>query len=142
MCQQITFYPLRSITLSDSSTNRLLDENLYWLPDSHGIYSGLQKMPKANIIASQKNVEKDVIEVTLRNTDDKQFAFFISVSLVNGETGKRILPVFCNNNYISIPPGQQRTVRMEYTPQDGVYPVATVEGWNIDYKVVDQLNKK
>jgi len=130
------------LTLSDAATNRLLDENLYWLPDSSGDYPGLQKMAKANVIATQTVIEKGVIEVTLKNTDDKQFAFFVRVSLINRKTGKRILPVFYNNNYISVPPGQQRMVRMEYTPLESVYPEATIEGWNIDYRTVDQLNKK
>ena len=125
-----------SLSLYDTEKDTLLDENLYWLPDKNGTYSGLAGMPKATIIASQKMVSKGVMEVTLENPAAGPLAFFIRVSLVDPETNERILPVFCNNNYISVPPGQQRVVTVEFTPRDGVAPTAVLEGWNLDRKNV------
>ena len=130
------------LTLTDSVTNQLLDENLYWLPDGNGNYSGLQNMRQASLVADQKVIGPGVMEVTLRNPAGGQFAFFIRVSLISSKTRGRKLPAFCNNNYISVPPGQQRVMRIEYTPEDGEYLDAVLEGWNLGYRPVIQFRKR
>ncbi|HEY4208957.1 MAG TPA: glycoside hydrolase family 2 TIM barrel-domain containing protein [Puia sp.] len=117
---------------------RLLDEhrqaisdNFYWLPDSSGKYSGLQEMKKANLGAVGKFVEAGKVAVTLTNPAGGPVAFFNRLSLVDPATKKRILPVFYSDNYVSVPPGETRTIMMEYKPEPGQEaPLVSVEGWN------------
>ena len=45
------------LSLLDENKN-LLDDNLYWLPDSTGNYSGLQQMKKASVQVSAHKIEK------------------------------------------------------------------------------------
>ena len=120
-----------SLSLYDSASNDLIDENLYWLPDAHGNYTGLQHMPKAQIRASDMQVGGGSASVTISNPAGGPVAFFIRLSLVDPKTKKRILPVFYDNNYISVLPGEQKTVKMEYTPQQ-TEPQISIEGWNVD----------
>ncbi|HVU55568.1 MAG TPA: glycoside hydrolase family 2 TIM barrel-domain containing protein [Puia sp.] len=128
---------------------RLLDEhkqaisdNFYWLPDSTGVYSGLQGMKKAALKvearmggapASEDLARSRTVTVTLSNPAGGPVAFFNRLSLVDPATKKRILPVFYSDNYVSVLPGETKTITMEYRPvADQARPEVSVEGWNVD----------
>ena len=49
-------------------------------------------------------------------------------------TVERVLPAFYSDNYISVVPGESKTVTVEFTPQQGVTPKIEVSGWNTDKK--------
>ena len=124
------------LSLSDTM-GTLLDENLYWLPDVKGNYSGMAHMPKAIVNIEAHVVSDGVAEVTITAPAGGSLAFFNRISIVDAKTKKRILPVFYNNNYISVLPGQQQTVRVEFTPQKDINPMISVEGWNVDKKLIE-----
>ncbi|HEY8971239.1 MAG TPA: glycosyl hydrolase, partial [Puia sp.] len=125
---------------------RLLDEhkqaisdNFYWLPDSSGHYSGLQEMKKAALKVEAHTAGEGTsagsrtVTVTLTNPAGGPVAFFNRLSLVDPATKKRILPVFYSDNYVSVLPGESRTITMEYRPVPGqAAPEVSVEGWNVD----------
>jgi hypothetical protein len=107
-----------------------ISENMYWLPDAAGNYSGLQKMKPANVKVVAKQIANGKLEVTIHNSANGTLAFFNRISLLNEQTGKRILPVFYSDNYISVFPGQQKTITLEYTPSN-IKSVVSVSGWNV-----------
>lgn len=98
-----------SLRLLDAH-QQVVDENLYWLPDAKGNYSGLAKMPEAAVTVSATKAGGDSIRVTISNPAGGAVAFFNRVSLVDAQQKKRILPVFYSDNYISVLPGQQQTI--------------------------------
>ena len=110
----------------------ILSDNLYWLPDSFGNYSGLQTMQQASVKAETRRISDGEIEVTISNPENEPVAFFNRVSLVNDQTKKRLLPVFYSDNYISILPGERKTITIEYSPSDvkGKASVS-IAGWNV-----------
>ena len=58
-------------------------------------------------------------------------AFFNRLSLVDPATKKRLLPVFYSDNYVSVLPGETKTITLEYTPKPGAAtPQVSVSGWN------------
>ncbi len=120
---------------------RSADDNLYWMPGKDGNYTILQHLGKASIRAEAVSVSKDSIRVHIVNGKSSGIAFFNRLSLVDNKTKKRILPVFCNNNYISILPGGAQTVTIAYAHQDGVTPQLCIEGWNVDKQYID-IKKK
>jgi mannosylglycoprotein endo-beta-mannosidase len=126
-----------SLRLSDADRGEEVDDNLYLVPDSAGAYVNLLNMPKAHITATARLVRPGLAEVSITNPEHGPIAFFNRISLVNGATKKRILPVFYNNNYISLLPGQQQVVQVEYMPQPGLEPMAELEGWNVDDKLFE-----
>lgn len=125
---------LLSLSLVDMNA-KVLDENIYWLPDSRGNFSGLGHMPKATPEVTAVNKGSGRIEVDLFNPGSG-WAFFNRVSVIDDETRERILPVFCNNNYISVPPGERRSVTLEFTPDVDDVPAVMIEGWNVDTKII------
>jgi hypothetical protein len=123
-----------SLRLLDTS-RKIVSDNLYWLPDSAGVYSGLQRMGKA-ALAVEARFDGTRIVVTLRNPADGPVAFFNRLSLVDPATGKRLLPVFYSDNYLSVLPGESRTVVLEYEPHAGTPPLVSVQGWNVEERIV------
>lgn len=114
--------------------HNLMSENIYWLPDSTGNYSGLQQMRKANVNITARKVSPNNIEVKITNPLGNPLAFFNRVSLVNSATGKRVLPVFYDNNYVSILPGSEKTIRLEFNGMSN--GKVTVEGWNVPLQTI------
>jgi hypothetical protein len=109
----------------------VVSQNLYWLPDSTGQYSGLANMRKVQPEISASAIQKGKIAVKISAPAGGPISFFNRMSLVDPTTKKRILPVFYEDNYISVLPGESRTVVLDYTPTNGVKPMLALEGWNM-----------
>ncbi len=121
-----------------STSHKILDDNFYWLPDSTGNYSGLQQMPKAGVAVTAMKVSDGRIKVEIDNPPGGPVAFFNRISLVNGITKKRILPVFYSDNYVSVLPGEKKTVFIDYTDKDYINNAeVSISGWNVDEKFVE-----
>lgn len=131
-----------SLRLVDTK-QQIVSDNFYWLPDSAGMYSGLQGMGKAALAVEAHAGAGETgaagagsrIVVTLRNPAGGPVAFFNRVSLVDPATKKRLLPVFYSDNYISVLPGESKTVMLDYTAHAGAAaPLVSVRGWNVEEK--------
>lgn len=119
-----------------SSAKVLLDDNFYWLPDSSGNYSGLQKMKLVTLDTSAKKIEKNKVLLTLKNEETNPIAFFNRISLVDTNTGSRILPVFYSDNYLSIKPGETKTIFVESQNELKKNFKIEVKGWNVSRQEV------
>lgn len=122
---------------------KVLSENLYWIPDSTGHYSGLESMAPAKIHATAQKTDEKIITVTLKNPADNPVAFFIRVSLINPETGKRILPVFYDNNYVSVLPGKSKVVHisLDRANQATKNMQVSLSGWNVKAERIKLSNE-
>ncbi|MDB5006824.1 MAG: glycosyl hydrolase [Mucilaginibacter sp.] len=117
--------------LLDSNKN-IISQNIYWLADDKGEYSGLQKLPPSQIQVSTKLSSPGKVTVTLTNPANAPVAFFNRLSLVDAQTGKRLLPVFYSDNYVSVLPGTQKTIVIDYeTGQYPTLPMLSINGWNL-----------
>ena len=140
------------LQLQDSAGSPLSD-NFYWLsakPDvldygkSEWFYTpnkewadltalnGLKPAAvRAETTMSDRGAEKE-ITVTLRNPG-RQVAFFIELSVRGDKSGRTIVPVFWEDNYVSLLPGTSRTIRATFAAADlgGEKPVFSYRGWNV-----------
>ncbi|MFA6831821.1 MAG: hypothetical protein WCR36_06085, partial [Bacteroidaceae bacterium] len=108
-----------------------ISENFYWFPDANGQYSGLQKIKRAKVTYSAKQLTTGKIELTIANPEGNPVAFFNRVALIDKKTGKRILPAFYDDNYVSVIPGTTKTILVEYNAIPGQEIEATILGWNV-----------
>lgn len=114
-----------------SPTQQVLSENMYWLAGRDGNYTGLQDMKPAQLQVAVKTMAKGKISVTLQNDQRNPIAFFNRIALENATNGQRILPAFFSDNYLSILPGEKKTVEIDF-PDQGTSPLAVrVYGWNV-----------
>jgi len=121
-----------SLQLRDKN-NKIVSDNFYWLPNGADKYEGLQKMKPAKVVAKARRVSPGKIEVIVTNPADVPVAFFNRISLVNAQSKKRILPVFYSDNYLSVLPGESKTVIIDYTPSSNHSDLlVSLKGWNLD----------
>ncbi|MFZ1080548.1 MAG: glycosyl hydrolase [Candidatus Kryptoniota bacterium] len=126
-----------SLRLLDTS-HKVLSDNLYWLPDSTGNYTGLPRMFVAQVNSEARKAGDGRIAVTISNPSGEPVAFFNRISLVDSLRKERILPVFYSDNYISVLPGEEKTVYIEYTPAvNAAGAMVSISGWNVDQKYLD-----
>jgi hypothetical protein len=116
---------------------KVVSDNLYWLTDKDGHYSGLQTMNKAALNVQAKLLKPGSIEVTLTNAGNQPVAFFNRLSLVNATTRQRVLPVFYSDNYVSVLPGGEKKIQIDYSPAViKELPMVSVSGWNVDEQIL------
>jgi mannosylglycoprotein endo-beta-mannosidase len=110
---------------------KLITENLYWIADQTGAYSGLQSMRQSNLNVSAKYLQPGKVEVTLDNKQQNTLAFFNRLSLVDADTKTRLLPSFYSNNYITVLPGEKKKIVIEYNVSATKNKLLVdINGWN------------
>ncbi|ANH84019.1 glycosyl hydrolase [Niabella ginsenosidivorans] len=108
----------------------MIDENIYWLPDATGQYSGLNNMPPSRLTMHCRKLAEGKAEVTLTNPYDAPVAFFNRLSVVDPKTGERLLPGFYSDNYVTLLPGSQKKITIDY-PETASGISVSVSGWNL-----------
>ncbi len=128
--------PVHFIKLKLTSSDKTVSENFYWNGTKEGDYLTLGDLPKTTIAGSWARTDTSgttILNAHLQNSSAK-VAMAICLKVVNDKDPvKRILPVFYDDNYISLLPGESRDVRMEVEStllQDSA-PRIAVDGWNV-----------
>ena len=78
------------------------------------------------------------LDLTLSNPT-RNIAVMAHVQLRNQRTNRRVLPVYYSENYVSLLPGESRTIAIEAASEDlgGARPLVVVDGWNVTAKAMD-----
>jgi len=100
-------------------------------------YTQLQSLPEVNLNINhyfENAVDRQTVTVTIENPGDC-IAFFIDLNISGEKSGQTILPVFWDDNYISLLPGETREVQASFAVKDIVNdrPVLKVNGWNLKH---------
>ncbi|HVD90838.1 MAG TPA: hypothetical protein VNC21_01095 [Vicinamibacterales bacterium] len=134
-----------------ASTARAGDasRNFYWLstkPDvlseksqwfftptvSHADLTALTSLPRAQIAASvalDRKGREPFGRVTIENTGGA-LAFQLRLQAVDA-TGAEVLPVYWQDNYLSLLPGERREIAVSWPPTAKPVSVVVIEGWNV-----------
>jgi exo-1,4-beta-D-glucosaminidase len=136
-----------------SASGELLSRNFYWLsskpdvPDfsktewyytplsEYADFAALQDLPKTTVNASMSVSDagdETAARVTVENTGS-DLAFLVRLRLLKGKDGAEVLPVFFDDNYISLLPGEKReiTVHVRNSDLGATKPVLAVDGFNV-----------
>jgi len=144
------------LSLSDNQ-NKFISENFYTLSAHQDTYfwdktdwvgtpmSGysdfkdLDKLPKSELkikVTSEGN-EKNSLSVEIENPSST-IAFFTQ-SLLKDTNGEVVYPVYWNNNYISILPGEKKVLNcvFDHNSLNSKPAKLQIKGWNIDEQIVN-----
>ncbi len=140
-----------------NAAGRPVSDNFYWLPaktstmdwdktqDSavtpirtYEDLTALAKLPMVKVTATATHERvggkdgKDRVKVTLKNPS-QSLAFQVHVGVRAPNVEEEILPVLWEDNYVSLLPGESKTITAEYMKWTTVPAGATVfvDGWNI-----------
>jgi hypothetical protein len=113
-----------------------LSENFYWRGLEDGNYQAIRTLPKVKLESETKikrEGSKWLITTRLQNPSPHP-ALMVRLKVVRKKTGDRILPVLYSDNYVSLMPGEQRTIQMELEHADtrGEKPRLEVSGFNAE----------
>lgn len=146
-----TTYFLR-LQLHDAS-GALVSDNFYWLSTkadtldwSHkhdtvytpqkdfGDLTGLQSLPQVQLETKigARDVSGDqqkIVHVVLNNPS-KNLAFMVHLRLTDGPSGADIVPVFWDDNYFSLLPGEHRDIALRYG-EVSPSAVIAIDGFNV-----------
>jgi hypothetical protein len=139
-CFDLTFpadlTPVHFIKLSLMDGSKLVSQNFYWRATQSEDYLALKDMPKTQISASVSQAVQNghsTLDIRLENRST-QIALMVCVKVVKNSTpNDRVLPIFYDDNYVSLLPGEKREVHAEFDSAllSGDRPRAVIQGWNV-----------
>jgi exo-1,4-beta-D-glucosaminidase len=138
----------------EDSTGKLVGSNFYWLStkpetldwakttwwmtptESYADYTAISQLEKVKLRVTERTEHKGedaITHVTLENPS-KGLAFFVRLKVDKGAKGEEILPVVWEDNYMSLLPGEKRTVTATYRASElgAAKPYVEVKGWNVE----------
>ena len=136
-----------------SASGELISRNFYWLSTKPDVpdfsksewyytplsefadFAELQSLPKATVRASAKfsdTASDAVAHVAVDNTGSS-LAFLVRLRLLKGNDGPEVLPIFANDNYFSLLPGEKREITIHVRKADlgSAKPVIALDGFNV-----------
>jgi exo-1,4-beta-D-glucosaminidase len=137
-----------------SNDGKIVSTNFYWLSPKKNVYewgktdykytpvssyedlTALQNLPKAKLEVNGTSVstaDGPEVHVTLKNPSD-HLAFQVRFGVRRKGQDAEILPVFWDDNYIELMPGESREISAKYLRSADISdPLEmTVAGWNIE----------
>ncbi len=130
---------LVELKLKDAS-GHVVSSNLYWVGGDDRDLRQLTLLPDA-VISSTAALSRQGkwirVTVRLKNTGS-DVALQNKLTLLDSATGKRILPAFYTDNYVSLLPGESESVEVEYAADtaDGRAPTLTLRGFNLPQRSI------
>ena len=113
-----------------------VSDNLYWRNTAaENDFTTLDTMPLVPLdvdIARTDGAGRTRLSVTLTNPA-RVVALMAHLQLKRAASGARILPVWYSDNYVSLVPGERRTLTIEAAATDvgRDTPLVTIDGWNV-----------
>lgn len=95
------------------STGLILDESSYWLP-SKGERKNLITLPKTKVVGQTMKSSGGRHSVDISNSGETA-AFFVRMKVVRATDGEMVMPVFIDDNYIVLLPGEKRSIQVDVT---------------------------
>ena len=141
-----------------NSENKEVDNSIYWLSTKKDVldyeaakklewpfytptksfadYTALDKLPKINLEYDYKySKENEFGKITLNiKNNSEAIAFFNFLDVLDPATMQPVLPIFWDDNYVTLLPGEDRNYEAKFFLSDfnGEKPVVEVRGWNVE----------
>ncbi|MGJ8639326.1 MAG: glycosyl hydrolase 2 galactose-binding domain-containing protein [Opitutaceae bacterium] len=126
----------RFLKLELRDGSELIADNFYWLENSEANCLDLNQLPETQVslkvLESQKVNGTTFVIIELEN-QSAAIALVNKVHVKASETNERILPVFFDDNYVSLLPGEKRQLKMRIPeqPVEGRPISLGLRGWNV-----------
>jgi hypothetical protein len=114
-----------------------VSDNLYWWSKQESSLRELDALANVNLTASATMIaasgEREV-NIKLGNTGSVP-ALLVKLTLKDAATGTRILPAYYSENYVSLLPGDTRTITIAF-PAGESKPEIALRGWNLEKETI------
>jgi hypothetical protein len=129
-----TVFVVLNVADSEGAT---VSNNFYWWAAKDATLRELDTLPQATVTASAtvssvKGERKAIVTLTNSGTVPVILA---KLTLEDAASGQRILPAYYSGNYISLLPGEKRTITVEFTAGSNTAAFG-LRGWNLATQVI------
>jgi hypothetical protein len=128
---------LVALKVSDANGTSVSD-NFYWWSKQEATLRELNGLPQAKLNASASVApagSERKATVKIENSGSAP-ALMIKLTLKDVATGQRILPAYYSENYVSLLPGEARTITIAFPAGDSK-PAIGLRGWNLETQTVE-----
>ncbi len=122
------------LTLKDAG-GQVLSQNVYWpsaRPEGQQALNKLAKVPVAVKVSHHHEGSNQKLNITLTNGSTVP-VLNSKLTLFNA-AGERVLPVYYSENYVSLMPGESRTLTANFQAKGGLK--LALRGWNVAEQTV------
>jgi hypothetical protein len=121
-----------ALKVSDAN-GAAVSDNFYWWARQESTLRELNDLPKAVLHASASftatsGERKAIVRIENQGATP---ALLVKLTLKDAATGQRILPAYYSENYVSLLPGDSRTIAIAF-PAGDAQPAIGIRGWNVD----------
>ena len=144
------------LRISDQN-GREIDNSIYWLSKKKDIldykassklswpfytptkqyadYTALNNLPEVELnydYQFSKDDKHGIVNLKVSNLSGV-IAFFLFFDVIDSTSGKPVLPIYFDDNYVTLLPGEGRSYTAKYflRDSDGNKPVININGWNV-----------
>ncbi len=114
-----------------------VSDNLYWWSKQESTLRELNELPKIRLTGAASVASSGIerkVSIKLENSAAVP-ALMVKLTLQDAATGSRILPAYYSENYVSLLPGEVRTVTIAL-PAGETKPVVALRGWNLEKETI------
>jgi len=146
------------------AAGKLISDNFYWLSTKADVLdwknkqdtvytpqaefsdlTGLNSLPQVKLslnASAKKEGATGSVQLTVKNPS-KSVAFMVHPRLTKGKGGDDLTPIFWEDNYFSLLPGEERTVTATYdiASAEGKDVALVVDGFNVPANAVPLVSK-
>lgn len=117
-----------------------LSENFYWRAASDAGYRALNGLAQARVVLAARRAASGSarrVEVEIKNTSTVA-ALNTKLVTTRAADGSEVLPAFYSDNYVSLLPGEERTITIDVPESDAKEALKlSVRGWNVVQASID-----
>ena len=113
-------------------TDKLISSNFYWL-STNADFTQLMSLPPVDLGVSctlKKRMGVCTVYADLKNASP-DLAFAINPKIKKIRSREMVLPVYWEDNYFSLLPGESRRLYAKFDEKGGEEPLLILDGWNI-----------
>ncbi len=126
------------LELTDGAGNKLSD-NFYWRNGERELdYKAINMLPEAGVRVTVTSLGDGRARLNLKN-ENNSVSFANRVRLVDSNTGERILPVIMSDNYITLMPGAERDIEVDYRDFAGRHIDVLVKQYGYEERKVGEI---
>ena len=127
--------PVHLLRLSLSQGEEVISQNDYLRALEEGNYRALRQLPKVKLSIATKSEHlgnRWLLNTQLENTSPHP-AVMVRLKAIRESSGDRILPAIYSDNYVTLMPGERRTIQTQLSHADtrGEKPQIAVLGFNV-----------
>jgi hypothetical protein len=124
----------------------VLDDNVYWSSCKNGSCTNLDQLPRVALpVTASKADDGQTCRLAVHvSNPTPNVALMIRLKVIRANSGERALPIYYEDNYFSLLPGESRAISIQFATVnlEGGQPKLAIEGWNVTPEEITKFSHR